>query len=197
MSETPHWPAYQIGPRDSIFAIGVVSVNYAQLEFAVNAMFAAILEIGLEASSRLTAKIGPEMKDKLMREMLPSRTWTADVAELALYFIEAHKICYENRNQLIHSRLSVGSTKATLLYKHARSGKTILANPLLSELRQVADDMHALTWFGIHLSNMINVNLRKIDPQEGDFAFPTWPEKLPLPIPLGYTSDLRPVRREP
>jgi hypothetical protein len=34
-SDPSAWPSYQIGPRDSVFALGVASVNYAGLEFVV------------------------------------------------------------------------------------------------------------------------------------------------------------------
>ena len=152
MTETPDWPAYQIGPKDSIFALGVVSVNYARLEFAVHAMFATILGIGGALSYRLMYKISPEMRDKLMREMLPTRHWPKPVHDRASYFIEAHKICYENRNKLMHSNLISGSDQAIVLYKIGRDGRSTLTNPTLGELRQVADDMNKLFDYGLWLS---------------------------------------------
>ena len=36
------WPSYQTGPHDSIFALGVVSVNYANFERAATWIFAAV-----------------------------------------------------------------------------------------------------------------------------------------------------------
>jgi hypothetical protein len=194
MTEAPEWPAYQIGPKDSIFALGVVSVNYARLEFAVHGMFAAILGIGGALSYRLMYKIGPEMRDKLMREMLPTRHWPIPVDDRAWHFIEAHKICYENRNKLMHSNLMSGSDQAIVLYKIGRDGKSTLTNPTLSELRQVADDMNKLFDYGLWLSNLINLNLLREPPLAGIIAYDTWPDKPPLPIPLEYTADPTPIR---
>jgi hypothetical protein len=47
------WPAYQVGPRDSIFAIGVVSIKYSQLEFALG----VILRRRLTTNNTLILKI--------------------------------------------------------------------------------------------------------------------------------------------
>jgi hypothetical protein len=194
MEEAPDWPAYQVGPKNSVFALGVVSVNFARLEFAVHAMFAVILGITGALSYRLMFKIGPEMRDKLMREMLPTRDWPKEVVELVTHFIEAHRICYENRNKLMHSNLMSGSQRAIVLYKTNRDGKTTLANPLIQELRQVADDMKAYFDYGLHLANMINFNLLGAQPMAGDLVYHEWPDKPPLPIPLEYTSDSSPIR---
>ena len=197
MTDAPDWPAYQVGPKDSIFAIGVVSVNYALLEFAVLGMFSAILGLADELSHRLMFKIGPEIRDKMMREMLPMREWPDNIKDLAQHFIEAHKICYENRNKLIHSNLLAMSPRAIILAKIGRDGKTALANPLLSELRRVADDMKNVFDYGMHLSNMIRSELLGVKPQAGDVWHDSCPEKPPQPIPLEYTSDPRPLRAQP
>jgi hypothetical protein len=189
MSDVSKWPTYPIGPESSVFALGVVSVNYARLEHAVHGMFAVILGITGDVSYRLMYKIGPEMRDRLMREMLPTRKWPANVMDLANHFLKAHKTCYENRNLLMHSNLVTGSARTIVLYKTGRDGKTTLVNPLLKELRQVADDMKTYFDFGLHLSNMINFDLLGAKPQPGDLSFREWPDKPPLPVPLVYTSD--------
>ena len=36
MDSARDWPAYQAGPKESIFAMGVASVNYARLEYALS-----------------------------------------------------------------------------------------------------------------------------------------------------------------
>jgi hypothetical protein len=127
-----------------------------------------------------------------MREMLPTRHWPIPADDRAWHFIEAHKICYENRNKLMHSNLMSGSDRAIVLYKIGRDGKSTLTNPTLSELRQVADDMNKLFDYGLWLSNMINMNLLGQMPPAGDIA--SWPDKPPLPIPLEYTADPTPIR---
>jgi hypothetical protein len=196
MADAPEWPAYDIGPRDSIFALGAVSVNYARLEFAVYGMFSTIVGISTAVSARLMFKISPEMRDRMMREMLPTQNWPPNIADLAQHFIEAHKICYENRNKLMHSAVNTGHRSAIILYKTGRDGKTTLANPLLNELRQVADDMDVFFDYGLQLSNMINFDLLGIKPKAGDAWYKSWPEKPTLPISLEYTSGPLPIRAQ-
>jgi hypothetical protein len=186
--------AYQTGPKDSIFALGVISTNYAQLEFAAQGMFMSILGMNATIGHFIFARLGPEMRDAIMRQALPLRGWPQNVEDLAYHFVEAHKICYENRNKLMHSNIMVGSERAILLFKIERSGKTMLANPTLKELRQVADDMNTYFNFGLWLSNMINLEILGIKPQAGDPWHNAWPGKPPLPIPLEYTSDPSPIR---
>ena len=194
MADTPKWPAYQTGPKDSIFALGVISTNYARLEFAAQGMFTSILGMNMTVGHFVFARLGPEMRDTMMRQALPLRGWKKEVGGLAFHFIKAHKICYENRNKLMHSNIMIGSERAILLYKTDRSGKTTLANPTLKELRQVADDMNTFSSFGLWLSNMINFEILGIKPQAGDRWYASWPGKPPLPIPLEYTSDPSPIR---
>jgi hypothetical protein len=40
METASAWPQYQTGPHDSIVALGVVSVNYANFERAITWVFA-------------------------------------------------------------------------------------------------------------------------------------------------------------
>ena len=194
MVDDPEWPAYPVGPKDSIFVLGVVSVNYAQLELAVYGIFTAILGLEPEVGRGLMYKTTFEMRDKLMREMLPTRKWQPNVIDLVRHFIEAHKICYENRNKLAHSGLHHLRPDTIILIKAERSGKGTLANPTLAELRQVADDIKALFEYGLWLSNMINLELLGIKPLAGDVWYRSWPDKPPLPIPLEYTSNPVPTR---
>jgi hypothetical protein len=194
MTDVPKWPSYPIGPHDSIFALGMVSVNYALLEFAVLGIFSAILGLEENLAPRLMFKTTPEMRDKLMREMLPTRQWPENVKDLAQHFIEAHKICYENRNKLMHSNLLAITSNAIILAKMGRDGKATLSNPLLNELRGVADEMKSFFDYGSQLASLIRTDILGIKPKAGDAWYQSWPEKPPPPIPLEYTLDPRPLR---
>ncbi len=192
MTDTP-WPSYQIGPPESIFALGTISVNYAQLEFATQAMFTTILGVSAQVGHLMFARLGPEPRDGLMRQALQQREWKDEIVDLVQRFIDGNRVCYENRNKLMHSNIFTGTKRAIFFFKTERTGKTVAANPTLAELRQVADDMKTYFDFGLHLSNMIN-ELLGIKPQAGDPWYRAWPDKPALPSPLNYTSDQRPSR---
>jgi hypothetical protein len=123
-----------------------------------------------------------------MREMLPTWAWPTNVMDLTNHFIEAQKICYENRNKLVHSNLISNSAEAIFLYKPQRDGNIVLACPSIKELQKVADDMHIYYGYELHLSNMIRFEILKHQRMPGDLSFPTWPDKPSLPTPLDYTS---------
>jgi len=197
MAETPDWPSYQIGPKSTVFALGVVGINYARLEYAVLGMFQVILGLDNIVSRRLMFKMSNEQRDKIMREMLPTWSWPENVHDLCWHFIKANKICYENRNLLMHSNLMSGSEKAIVLYQTRRDGKVALARPTLPQLHRVADDMNGLWLFATILAAKIRMDILGLKPLAGDFAPPAWPDKPPLPIPLEYTEPPPPVTLRP
>jgi hypothetical protein len=67
-----------------------------------------------------------------------------------------------------------------------------MAHPTFDELKEVADSIKACSDFGYDLSLQINTYIHGISPRPGDRA--SWPSKPPLPIPLEYTSDPRPIQ---
>jgi len=189
MNETLDWPNPPAGPKDSILAIGVVSVNYSRLEFALTCMFATITGSSLKFASILVPKISNQFRTELMRKMLPTKDWPEDVRDKCDHFIKGFWTLAENRNLLMHSSMIASTQKATTLYKTTKQGNTELCRVSLPELQRVADDMMTYFNYGLHLSNMINFELLGIKPREGDFAYFAWPDKPPLPILLEYSSD--------
>src|SRR6266478_4046188 len=135
-SEPSAWPPYEIGPHQSVFALGVASVNYARLEFALGGVFANVIGLTNELTWALLPKIRNEARVALLEQALCGRDWSHDRKERISHFIEAFKILAENRNLLMHSNLTAGIKNQIALYKYNRSGKTILAEVTLEELHQ-------------------------------------------------------------
>jgi hypothetical protein len=184
MNDTPDWPNPPVGPKDSIVAIGVVSVNYSRLETVLARIFAAITGSSLKFTSQLFPKITNAVRIELMTRMLEGSGWPEDQRDKTLHFIKAFDILAGNRNRLMHSNLIATTQETTTLYKVTRQGNIEFVRTRPERLRQVADDMMTYVNYGLHLSSMIS-------PQEGDFAHDAWPDKPPLPIPLEYTKDLQ------
>lgn len=187
------WPRYDVGPKECMFALGVVGVKYAQLEFALSGMFSTVTGIKSDIVSLLLQQIrNNNIRLNLMRESLPRREWPGQVTELVQHFIDGFNVCAQNRNLLMHSNIFMMSEDAIILYKANNSGKTVSCNPTLGELRQVADDMNAFFDYGLALSNTININL--IPPRILPSPVP-WPCKPILPRNLSYTGESQIVRR--
>jgi hypothetical protein len=188
------WPSYPIEPRESVFALGVVSVNYAGLEFALGSVFTNVLDLASNITWALLQKIGNEARIALLEQALCERDWPAELKECVIHFIKGFKILAENRNQLIHSNIFAGVEEQITLYKSNRAGKTILIQISPADLRQVADNMMVYRDYGLAVANAIvllgNPGL-SLDPNKVttlDTYNAAGYAKPPLPVKLKYTS---------
>lgn len=183
MAEPPAWPAYDIGPHDSVFALGVASVNYARLEFAFGFIFAKILNITNSQAWEILAKIRNNHKRlKRMRTALDELNWPDDTKNRVTHFMKAFKILADNRNLLDHSNVFSDTDAPTTLYKSDDKGNTIHTVVALDELRQVADDMMHYFDYGLRFGNSIGPT-----GEVGTLLHSVWPDQLPLPQKLNYT----------
>lgn len=180
------WPSYPIGPRDSVFALGVVSVNYTSLEFALGSVFANVIGLTDDFTRALLPKIGNEDRITLLRQALCGRDWPADLKEHITHFVDGFKILAENRNQLMHSDVTAVTEERIALYKsNRRDGKTILTLINLADLRQVADDMMAYYDYSLIISNVITL----LSYPGGWLSPDPLLIKPPLPRKLDYSSQ--------
>jgi hypothetical protein len=185
MATTQSWPTYPTGPRESIFAMGVVSIKFAEIESVIVFMFATVLGIGFEAATKIASKIGTGNCQHLIGQLLSGNQWDERTNELVAHFIKGAAILTESRNSLMHSNLAWHTSEHTVLFKTSKQGNTMMSVPKLGELRRVADDMEAFILFGRHLGNAIN------NVSSGTPIFPAfpWPAKPAMPVPLEFSSE--------
>jgi hypothetical protein len=181
------WPAYPTADPDSIYALGVASIEFVGLESALIFIFATGLNISHDLAKMIHARSGNEACVRLIEQMMPPLSFIGPLPREVLevrYFIEGFQRCAENRNHLMHSEFSPFSGSAgAMLIKTSKQGQTILSLQPLPKLRQVADDMRAYERYGIALGNAINASAGGI----GGF-FP-WPDRPAPPHKLEYTAD--------
>jgi hypothetical protein len=189
------WPSYPTGPRDSIFAMGVVSIKFAELESVLIFMFATVKGISIDEATKEASKIGARNCQRLTGQMLAENEWPDRTSKLVEHFVEGVSVCIENRNNLMHSNLAWTGGEHTVLYKTSKQdGRTIMAVPKLSELRRVADDMNAFILFGRQLANAINNACSEV-PIFPEFVF-RWPHEPPMPSALDFTAEPQPLRKD-
>jgi hypothetical protein len=70
MTDPTEWPEYDVGPRESVFALGVASVSYARLEFAFSGVFAKVLGKTNDEVWSLLPKRPREMRQHLREPRL-------------------------------------------------------------------------------------------------------------------------------
>jgi hypothetical protein len=196
--ETPEqeWPTYPIGPRDSLFAIGVVSTKFTELESIFRFMFSTIFSFSTDDGNMIYAKIGNEAAVDLARRRLVITTWPKHARDDVAHFLKAFEICKANRDGLMHASLAWHSQNIYLM-KNTKSGKTQIASPTIDELRETANSINKFIEYGSNLGNAINnMFVEGPIPVFPASAFP-WPDRPPLPHNLGYTSDPLPARQTP
>ena len=189
------WPEYAVGHKDSLFAIGVASSNFAALETVLHFIFATALDLTEENSETIASKLGAEAVIILTRQKLDKLNWPPEIKDRTLHFLKGFDICLANRNHLMHSEISwvmgAHKTEKTFLFKRTKKGELHMAAPKLPELRRVADSMMIFTHYGRRLGNWIN-NHSTDPPTFPDAAFPL-PDKPALPHSLDYSPDPQPL----
>jgi hypothetical protein len=190
MTAKPDWPSYQVGPPDSTFAIGVASIKYAQLEYALSDLFDWLVDVSHDDAVRFFAKTrNTETILSLMTARLNYMYLPDEGRERVAAFLSGFRTCNQNRNLLMHSNIHASSRTATTLYKTNADGRTVLCRPTLEELRQVADDMDSYFAFGIALTDALQTfagDERHFDEPRGG-PIP-WPNIPPAPKLLDYKA---------
>lgn len=185
MIEIPKWPEYQTGPEDSIFALGVVSINFANFERAQIWIFASVSAMPEEGARMVHARIGAQGCNDLISLMIARRTdWPSEPVDLVRHFVTASRILITNRNLLMHSVMTAGWEGKAALYRTGRQGQRLMLSASSEQIRAVADNLLVYFEFGWMLANRIAIEVLKIPAETGVADMRAWPDKPPLPNPL-------------
>lgn len=191
---TAEWPPYPIGPRDSIFAVGVTATRFAELESVLRFIFGTVFQLGFDDSTMLASKMGNEATMFLVRQK--SASLDSIAKDHILHFLKGFDACKEARDHLMHSGLAwAGGTDHNYFYKTTKQGQTVGAAPTLKQLREVADDIVRYVEYGRMLGNAITNSCFEEVPIFPVSAFP-WPDKPSAPTQLAFSADPIVNRRE-
>jgi hypothetical protein len=185
VSDKEEWPSYNVGSKDSIFALGVISANYIRLELALIDLFIAVTGFEIYPSFLLMHNANNTDKLRLLRDRLRETAHPETIKDLVGHFADAFALISENRNKVMHSGL-VNSQDALMLFKHNKNVEVETCRVSVEDLRDIADSALAYSQYAQHLSAMIR-------PREGDIAHSDWPQKPPLPSHIIYKKSI--VRR--
>jgi hypothetical protein len=186
MTDAPKWPAYPAGPHDSTYALGVVSINFANFERTQIWMLAAVGAMPEEAARMVHARVGATTCMELTKQIIAKRiNWPGEPIDRVNHFIAASRILITNRNLLMHSVMTEGWQGNAALYRTSRKGEPQMLSASLEQIRSVPDDLVAYFNFGWMLANRIAVVFLNASLQVGDAVVHAWPDKPPLPVLLG------------
>jgi hypothetical protein len=183
------WPQYEVAPPDTVFALGVVSINYARFERTNVWMIAAVANMREAHAAVMSARTNATDRVKLIEAYLLQSKWPADVETAIRHYMRAMGTLITNRNVLIHSNIVRGTQDRSAIYSVNRQGNTSLFQATVAEIRQVADDLNTYFYFGLSLANYIASEIHHMAREAGMMAISQLPQLPPLPVHIN--SELR------
>jgi hypothetical protein len=178
------WPAYEVAPEDTVYAVGVVSINYARFERTHVWMLAAVANMREHQAAVIIARTNASERVKLIETFMQRGKWPDKALAAIRHYLRAMDVLIKNRNVLIHSNIIRGTENRAAIYSMTRQGTTNLFQATLGEVRQVADDLNTYFYFGLHLANCIATEIHHMAREAGMMIFHEWPEHPPLPIAI-------------
>lgn len=178
------WPRYQTGYHDSMHALGVVSVNFANFERAVTWILAAVAKTSEDDARVIQLRDGTTACAAKIEKASRARAWSGIPDDRVRHFVAAMKILIENRNLLMHCVVIPGPNDSSTLYRMSKRGDRQMVQTTIDQIRAVADDLHCYFEFALALANCIAVKVDGADQQVGTIVFHDWPEEPPTPTPL-------------
>jgi len=175
------WPTYQVAPPESVYALGVVSINFARFELTHTWMLAAVANIRERQATVIAARANPGDRGRLIESFMSHREWPDDAEAAIKHYLKATEILTKNRNVLVHSNAVETWNNKTAFHSMSRQGLPNLFQSTLEEIRQVADDLNDYFWFGHALSNYIASEIHAAAREAGMMVVSTLPDLLPLP----------------
>ena len=177
----PKWPRYEVAQDDSVFALGVVSINYARFERTHVWMLAAVANMSEDQASVIVGRTNASEHINLVETFLKRRTWPNGVSEAIGHYIKAARVLIDSRNALIHSNLVRSTENRTAVYSLSRQGRSSMFHATLDEIRRVADDLEAYFTFGLMLANYIATEIHAMAREAGIMAISQIPPLPPMP----------------
>lgn len=189
------WPTYEVAPDASVYALGVVSINYARFERTHIWMLAAVANMSEQQASIITARVNAAERVKLIDAFFSQREWPEDLSDAIKHYLKAMNVLIQSRNVLIHSNMVRGTENRTAVYALNKRGRHNLFQSELAEIRAVADSLETYFNFGLALANYIATTVHEMAREAGMFVITHIPSLPPLPIHIDPNQRAASPRR--
>jgi hypothetical protein len=156
------WPRYEVGHKDYIFALGVISANFNELEGGLRLQFAISVRLSADATNFLFTRLDNSQRIALIRHCLTELPYNEREKHAIEHFMKGYAICAENRNILLHAEVHYAESidskrKRVMFYKDSKKPPYFPNRyiPSLKALRGIADAMSAFSEYGSDLAWML------------------------------------------
>lgn len=146
--EQDNWPLpdYPTAGAKHVHAMGVISLNYNNLEFALFRLFGHHLErndVPIATAWTLYSQLQESRRPQALRSIFRTSESDEIVRTHVDHAIDVFNICKDNRNWLFHSRMSYEPTGEMTLTKTVKEdwNSINVIDVSLTEMRRVADDI--------------------------------------------------------
>jgi hypothetical protein len=190
------WERRRPEPKADIFAIGVISLNYGQLESIFGILFGKSVGMTEVQTSLLFQRIQNNVRLEIFRNLSsPRNDMPIAFLDRLNHFGEGYRICVDNRNAVMHSHSS-GShysvetgNSGLVLAKYTNSGKRMYCLATRDILRSVADSIDRFSLFGASLCT--DLDILKSRQRRGDETYQPSPlsDKPELPAGLRWMTE--------
>src|SRR3954468_13469385 len=199
MPENPeasgNWPSYLSGPRDDIFAIGVISLNYGKLENSFRILFSNVAHLNDFQAAAIFNRLPNNHRKDVLLELMAKSILPQKLRDRIRYFAKGFTTCSGNRHDIMHSHSGGVYTsqsrgeRGILLSKYTKQGAKRVCPASLENLKITADEIHQYAIFGSVISTEIKSFLAFREKNDGA-AFWQIPlrDKPPPPTPLSWHS---------
>ena len=138
------WPDHPTAPLEHIHAIGVLSLNYNEMETQLLSLIQCYDTTSPPVASFLFEKVPTNVRIEWLKLIIPENIVSTPLHEAISSFIAAYSRCTDNRGLLVHSRVWAyrASDDVIITSKRARnSGEERSYEFPLDVIRRVADEI--------------------------------------------------------
>ena len=98
------WPKDLPLPKDDVFAIGVIALNYGWLEAIFQSLFRVVTEMTEAQAAAIFQRLSNDQRQDTLSELLAASRLPISLKDGVVHFSKAFKTCAENRHAVMHSR---------------------------------------------------------------------------------------------
>lgn len=148
------------GKLDDVTALGVIALNYGELEAAFRTLSAVIS--GMDADHVVKFyETKNQSRTKAVEQAITESDLPDKLKDYGRYFVQCYKQCAANRNDMMHSSIGefyVDAARGSsgFIFSKYRSGDQLFCTARLEELRRIADQLHAITAFGNNVAFFVS-----------------------------------------
>lgn len=186
------WPDYMPLPRDDIYAIGIIALNFCLLEGMFRNLLSAVTHWNQYEVAALFHRINNRTRLDILSDLIGKTPLPDETKGDVTHFADGYEKCTDNRNFIMHSIAAGQHSGGLVLQRRTRAGDVKECRLARGDLERIADEIHAFMTWGAWVDSDIrsfSTHFARGKPEEYRGRSPsTLREKPPLPAALNWQT---------